>query len=136
MLAAAPTTNGGGGSGFLVLAIVAIVVVVLIRRLASRRSGVAQQTQSQAVIGSEVMTGSGLYGTVVGQDDEQVLLEIAPGVQVRFARAAIARVINAGDASELDDHFQEPHDNPFEGPHEGPPEPPDDAIDPPGDTTR
>ena len=53
--------------------------------------------------GDEVVTIGGLYGTVAGVDDETVLLEVAPGVQTRYARAAVARVVsqaNRGDAGE------------------------------------
>lgn len=40
--------------------------------------------------GDEVMTTSGLYGTVVGRnDDETVQLAIAPGVEVKWAVAAL-----------------------------------------------
>ena len=40
------------------------------------------------------ITIGGLYGTVVAIDDETVTLEVAPGVHTRYARAAIARVVN------------------------------------------
>ena len=40
--------------------------------------------------GDEVMTTSGLYGTVVGRnDDGTVQLAIAPGVEVKWALAAL-----------------------------------------------
>jgi len=41
-----------------------------------------------------VQTVGGLFGTVIDIDDEAVTLEPAPGVAMRFARGAIARVIN------------------------------------------
>jgi preprotein translocase subunit YajC len=46
---------------------------------------------SRIGVGSEVMTTSGLYGTVVSKhdDDGTVLLAIAPGVEVRWAAAAL-----------------------------------------------
>ncbi len=41
-------------------------------------------------VGTEVMTTSGLYGTVVGRhDDGTVTLSIAPGVEVKWALAAL-----------------------------------------------
>ncbi len=43
--------------------------------------------------GTEVMTTSGLYGTVVGMNpDDTVQLSIAPGVQVKWAIAALRDV--------------------------------------------
>lgn len=154
MLAADSKNSGGSGVGFIVVALIAIAFVVLIRRTNQRRAGNTRAPQSGAVIGSEVMTSSGMYGTVVGQDDEQVLLEIAPGVQVRFARAAIARVIADDDPSYVSDHpAGSQHDQP-EPPRDDvdaepdtvePPrrtvdplrkivDPPRDSVDPPGDT--
>ncbi len=41
--------------------------------------------------GAEVVTSGGIHGTVTALDDDVVELEIADGVQVRFARSAIAR---------------------------------------------
>lgn len=54
-----------------------------------------QQTQAALAPGVEVMTTAGLYGTVTAVGDEDVTLEVSPGVTVRFARAAIARRVDA-----------------------------------------
>lgn len=53
----------------------------------------AEQMQSSIGAGDEVVTIGGLYGTVTSVDDETVMLEVAPGVQTRYARPAIARVV-------------------------------------------
>jgi preprotein translocase subunit YajC len=52
--------------------------------------------------GAEVMTGSGIYGTVTEVDEEEgtVGLEVSPGVVLRIARAAVARVISTPDLEE------------------------------------
>jgi preprotein translocase subunit YajC len=42
-------------------------------------------------IGDEVVTTSGLFGTIVDLDDEVVQLEVAPGTVVRVARVVIGR---------------------------------------------
>jgi preprotein translocase subunit YajC len=59
-----------------------------------RRRRQAEQMQSSIGPGDEVVTIGGLYGTVTSLDDETVKLEVAPGVQTRYARPAIARVVN------------------------------------------
>jgi preprotein translocase subunit YajC len=41
-----------------------------------------------------VVTIGGLYGTVVGTDAETVDLQIAPNVNVTYARSAIARAVS------------------------------------------
>jgi preprotein translocase subunit YajC len=54
--------------------------------------------------GAEVMTGSGIYGTVIEVDEEDgtVVLEISSEVNVRFARAAIARVLSGAPGADDD----------------------------------
>ena len=42
-------------------------------------------------VGDEVMTSTGMYGTITELDDEIVSMEIAPGTVARFARGAIAQ---------------------------------------------
>ena len=42
------------------------------------------------------------HGTVTGVEDETVLLEVAPGVQTRYARPAIARVVKRVEVPEAE----------------------------------
>jgi len=55
-----------------------------------RRRREAMQMQSSLGVGDKVVTIGGMHGTVTAVDDEIVTLEVSPGVQVRFARPAIA----------------------------------------------
>ena len=57
------------------------------RELASVRAGIS--------VGSRVMTSAGIHATVTAVEDDTVLLEVAPGVQVRFASAAVVRLLDA-----------------------------------------
>jgi preprotein translocase subunit YajC len=63
-------------------------------------------------VGDEVMSGSGLYGTLVQIDGDTVLLQIAPHVEIKVARRAIAaRVVEpdgAGSAPDLGSIGEEP----------------------------
>ena len=56
------------------------------RRIKAHRAVVASLQ-----VGDEVMTTSGIYGTVTALDDESATLEIAPNTPVRFARGAVAQ---------------------------------------------
>ena len=61
----------------------------------NRERAAAQQTKMRERIGfgTDVMTTSGLYGTVVGVNpDDSVQLSIAPGVEVKWAIAALRDV--------------------------------------------
>jgi preprotein translocase subunit YajC len=75
---------------FLVFIVVVIGLLAFSAR-ARRRQAQAQLEQAERIhVGSEVMTTSGLYGTVVARnDDESVLLSIAPGVEVKWALPAL-----------------------------------------------
>lgn len=43
--------------------------------------------------GAEVMTTAGIFGTVAAVTDDQLSLEISPGVHIRILPAAVAKVI-------------------------------------------
>jgi preprotein translocase subunit YajC len=51
-------------------------------------------------VGAQVMTTSGLFAEVVGFDDDAILLETAPGVTMRFTKAAVARILPEPDAED------------------------------------
>ncbi|GGM03481.1 preprotein translocase subunit YajC [Micromonospora yangpuensis] len=87
--------GGGGASSFTPLLMIALlfgVMYFMMIRPQQKRRREAEQMQSGLSAGDEVVTIGGLYGTVTDVDDETVLLEVAPGVQTRYARPAIARV--------------------------------------------
>lgn len=51
--------------------------------------------------GDEVVTVSGIYGTITEvEDGETLLLEVAEDIDIRIAKAAIARVISGSGAAE------------------------------------
>jgi preprotein translocase subunit YajC len=56
-----------------------------------RRVKAHQALVTRLEVGDEVMTSTGLYGTITELDDEIAWLELAPGTVVRSARGAIAR---------------------------------------------
>jgi preprotein translocase subunit YajC len=53
--------------------------------------------------GDEVLTAGGVYGSITGFDGDAVLLEIAPGIEVRVARRAIAAVVPPDDEEEAEE---------------------------------
>jgi preprotein translocase subunit YajC len=75
----------------LLLALPLIVIWLLVRGQ-QRRTQEAAQLAAQLRVGQDVITTSGLYGTVASLDETTVLLLVAPGVEVRFDRRAVARV--------------------------------------------
>jgi preprotein translocase subunit YajC len=78
----------------------------LIIRPQRNRVKMAQQMQARLAPGAEVMTTSGLHGTVREVGDDDVRLEVAPGVLLRFAKPAVGRILSeepgADDESDVD----------------------------------
>jgi preprotein translocase subunit YajC len=75
---------------FVIFAIVVVALLTLSARARRRQAATAADRSERLTIGSEVMTTSGLYGTVVGRnDDDTVMLSIAPGIEVKWAMAAL-----------------------------------------------
>ena len=66
-----------------------------------RRRAELDRIMSSLAPGDEVVTVSGIYGTVTEvEDGETILLEVAEDVDVRIAKAAVARVITGSEAEE------------------------------------
>jgi preprotein translocase subunit YajC len=101
ILAATSSTSKGSGSYLFLVAIVVLfglLYFVTIRPQRNRQRAAAQ-TQRTVEPGARVRTTAGMYGTVVAVDDQDVVLEIAPEVEVRFLRRAIMDVVP--DPSEM-----------------------------------
>jgi preprotein translocase subunit YajC len=67
------------------------------------RARALAQVRHAVQVGSQVITTAGIHGTVVDLQDEQALLEIAPGVQVRFVRAAIVALVEPASEPPVSD---------------------------------
>jgi len=73
------------------LAIFALFWLMVIRP-ASRRQKAVVALQDSLQVGQRVMLTSGVFGTIASLTDERVHLEVAPGLQLEVARAAVAKV--------------------------------------------
>lgn len=71
----------------IVLFVIAWVVLILPKQREVKRHN---SFVDSLAVGDEVMTGSGIYGTLEQIDDAIVILQVAPGVEIRVARRAIA----------------------------------------------
>jgi preprotein translocase subunit YajC len=82
----------------ILLVVVMLGLIVASRRRYARARAAQAAQQDRLSVGSEVMTTSGLYGTVVAvNDDDTVILSIAPGVEVKWAKAALRDVASLPD---------------------------------------
>ncbi|MGH3067878.1 MAG: preprotein translocase subunit YajC [Streptosporangiaceae bacterium] len=105
----AAAKSGGGNYTFLIVivALFGLLYFVMIRPQRAKQRKV-QEMQGQVQPGQRVRTTAGMYATVIESDDQDVLLEVAPGVQIRFLRRAVLDVLpdddgmagtDAGDAT-------------------------------------
>jgi preprotein translocase subunit YajC len=93
ILEAAAKSGGGGGQVFFLFILLALAAMWLIVIRPQRRKAKLQQSmQSELAIGDEILTAGGVYGTVtrIDEDKDEVAVEIAPNVEIRLARRAIA----------------------------------------------
>jgi preprotein translocase subunit YajC len=86
----------------LLIFVVVIIALFAFSARARRRQAAAQAEMTERIgVGTDVMTTSGLHGTVVAKyDDGTVSLSIAPGVEVRWELAALR------DANALPDRYR------------------------------
>ena len=105
MILAQQSSSGGGITLILFLALP--VVLFLMMRSQRRKAAQQQALQRAAEIGDEIMTTSGIFGTIVDEDEDQgtVVVQIAPGTNITMIRAGIARVVteDEDDVSDEDD---------------------------------
>ena len=105
--AAAAASSSSGSSTFLILIVVFIGLIyfMAIRPGRNRQKKVAQQ-QNTVLPGARVRTTAGMYATVVAVDGDDVVLEVAPDVEVRYMKRAIMEVLSPGDEVPAEDEAE------------------------------
>jgi preprotein translocase subunit YajC len=98
VLVAAQAQGAGSFTPLLFIVLLFGVMYFLMIRPQQKRRREAMQMQSALAPGDQIVTIGGLHGTVVAIEDDVVTVEIAPGVNVRYSRPAIARVVHSGAA--------------------------------------
>lgn len=95
---AASSGSSGSTLGFLVpLLLMGAVFYFLLIRPQQRRQRDQRSLLDSLHVGDDVVTIGGVIGTIREVDDSEVTLEVAPDVDVRFLRSAIARKIQYED---------------------------------------
>jgi preprotein translocase subunit YajC len=104
VLAATPAKSGGFNPSTLILILIVVVAFYLLMiRPQQRRKQQAQQQKNNVQPGARVRTTAGMYATVVDVDGDDVILEVAPGVEVRYMRRAVMDVVSPGEAVDEDE---------------------------------
>ena len=76
------------------LLLIVLAFWLLVIRPARKRQNEMTRIQNSVQIGSEVMLGSGIFGTVTSIGDDTLNLAVAPGTEIKVARQAVVRVID------------------------------------------
>jgi preprotein translocase subunit YajC len=81
----------GSGSGLAYLLILGLPFLLLVWMFLTQRgrNKQVQTLQASLAVGDEVLTTSGLYGTIAALDDRVVTLDVGEGTRLRFDRRAI-----------------------------------------------
>lgn len=91
------------GSLIIIVAMFALLWLLLIR---PQRSAQAQRERviREVDVGDEILSSGGVYGVVrgVGDDDDQLYVEIAEGVEVRMDRRAVGAIVRPAEADEAE----------------------------------
>lgn len=86
----------GGDTFSLILPIAMILLLgIVLWRGNRQRKQQQEQMKTQRVVGAQVLTQSGIYGTIVDIDDEKnvVTIESTPGTRIRVHSMTIATVV-------------------------------------------
>ncbi len=90
------------GQLIVIVAMLALLWLLLIRP--ARRRQVAQQELLSGIeVGDEILTAGGVYGHIRKIRDDELIVEVAPDVELRVARRAIAAVIPPQDEFDGED---------------------------------
>ena len=80
----------GGAFGFLPILLIIVIFYFLMIMPAQRRQKKVAEMLRNLKNGDKVITNGGIYGTIVGLEDDAVQLRIADQVKVKISRNAIA----------------------------------------------
>lgn len=82
--------NNGNGSTSLIILLLPVLLIGWLFWTQSRRQKQMRAFSSALNVGDQVVTSSGIFGTVRHLDDSSAWLEVADGVTIRVDRRAVA----------------------------------------------
>ena len=86
----AQATQGSGIALFLPLVLIMVIFYFLMIMPAQRRQKKVTEMLKNLKNGDKVITNGGMYGTIVGLEDDAVQLRIAEQVKIKVSRSAIS----------------------------------------------
>ena len=95
---------------FALIALMGVAFYFLIIRPQRKRQQDQLKTMASLGPGQRVMTGSGIFGTIVSIGPKQAVIEVSPGAEITVLKQAIARVATDDDFDQVDDIDDEEDD--------------------------
>jgi preprotein translocase subunit YajC len=99
-----------GSVGFLFIILIFGLLWMVMVRPQKRRQQEQKRLIDSLKVGDEVLTAAGIYGAVTGLLEDDVMVEIAPNVEVKVARRAIGGVVPAAIEDDEPPALEEPED--------------------------
>jgi preprotein translocase subunit YajC len=87
-------------TGLVIIVVLFALFWLFLIRPQRRRQAEQQALIDSVEVGDEIVTAGGLFGHVQGIADDELLVEIAPGTNVRIARRAVAGIVGPEDEEE------------------------------------
>jgi preprotein translocase subunit YajC len=96
------------GAGFLILMVLVFVVFYVLAVRPQRRRQAEHQSRIDRVhVGDDVLTTGGIYGTILHAEGDDLVVEIAEGVEVHMTRRGIAAVLPPEHEEEEDEEYED-----------------------------
>jgi preprotein translocase subunit YajC len=100
ILAGSDDSSGSPLPSLILLALIPLALYFFMIRPQRRRVRDQQALQRSIGVGDEVVTTSGIFGFITGEDGDKFWLEIDDDVQIRIARAAIQNKVDTSAAAD------------------------------------
>ena len=97
-----------GSAGLFIIVIAFLFLYFILVRPQKRRQLEQQRMLNDVSVGDEIVTAGGIYGEITAVDDDDVRVRIAPDLEVRVARKAIAGVTRP--EPDEDDELEKPEE--------------------------
>ena len=83
-------TQGSPWAGLVPMVLIMVIFYLLLILPAQKRQKKQNEMLAALKNGDKVVTNGGIYGTIVGLEDQSIQLKVADQVRIRVARSAIA----------------------------------------------
>ncbi len=78
-----------------IMGVIALILAVISARNVRKRREALGEVHTELKIGSQVMFGGGIYGKVVGLEEETVNVEVAKSTVIKISRYAIQTLVDS-----------------------------------------